>query len=168
MKLRKSKEKDIRDIMEIIKEAQAYLKEMKIDQWQNGYPNEEVIRKDILNGYSYVLTDKDKVIATVALSFDGEPTYNEIYEGSWLTDNEYAVIHRIAVTKEMKGKNIASIILKRIEEICKERAIKSIKIDTHEDNLSMQRLLKKNNFKYCGVIYLEGKVKRIAFEKEIN
>ncbi|ASW43252.1 GNAT family N-acetyltransferase [Clostridium isatidis] len=168
MKLRKSKEKDIKDIMEIIKEAQAYLKEMKIDQWQNGYPNEEVIRKDILNGYSYVLTDKDKVIATVALSFDGEPTYNEIYEGSWLTDNEYAVIHRIAVTKEMKGKNIASIILKRIEEICKERFIKSIKIDTHEDNLSMQRLLKKNNFKYCGVIYLEGKVKRIAFEKEIN
>ncbi|MBU5454866.1 GNAT family N-acetyltransferase [Caproiciproducens sp. MSJ-32] len=168
MKLRKSKEKDIKDIMKIIKEAQDYFKEMKIDQWQNGYPNEDAIRKDILNGYSYVLTDNDKVIATVALSFDGEATYNEIYEGSWLTDNEYAVIHRIAVTEEMKGKNIASIILKRIEEICKERAIKSIKIDTHEDNLSMQRLLKKNNFKYCGVIYLEGKVKRIAFEKEIN
>ncbi len=168
MEFRKSIKEDVKYIMEIISDAQAYFKNNNIDQWQNGYPNEDAIRKDILNGYSYVLTDNDKVIATVALSFDGEATYNEIYEGSWLTDNEYAVIHRIAVTEEMKGKNIASIILKRIEEICKERAIKSIKIDTHEDNLSMQRLLKKNNFKYCGVIYLEGKVKRIAFEKEIN
>lgn len=40
-----------------------------------------------------------------------------------------------------------------------------IKVDTHEENISMQKLLKKNNFKYCGIIYLEDKSKRIAFEK---
>ena len=38
-------------------------------------------------------------------------------------------------------------------------------MDTHEDNISMQRLLEKNNFKYCGIIYLEDGNKRIAFEK---
>jgi hypothetical protein len=29
----------------------------------------------------------------------------------------------------------------------------------------MQKLLKKNNFSYCGIIYLEGKAPRVAFEK---
>ena len=36
--------------------------------------------------------------------------------------------------------------IKKIEEICLENNIHSIKIDTHKENLSMQKLLKKNNF----------------------
>ena len=43
----------------------------------------------------------------------------------------------------------------------------SIKIDTHKDNISMQKLLEKNDFKYCGIIYLEDGSQRIAFEKII-
>ena len=42
---------------------------------------------------------------------------------------------------------------------------KSIKVDTHEQNLSMQKLLRKNNFEHCGIIYLQDNSKRIAFEK---
>jgi hypothetical protein len=29
----------------------------------------------------------------------------------------------------------------------------------------MQRLLKKNDFQYCGIIHLEDKSERVAFEK---
>ena len=53
-----------------------------------------------------------------------------------------------------------------ISEITSIKGIKNIKIDTHEDNLIMQKLLEKNSFKYCGVIYLLDGSKRIAFEKE--
>ena len=38
-------------------------------------------------------------------------------------------------------------------------------IDTHEDNQSMQKLLAKNQFSYCGIIYLSDGSKRLAFEK---
>ena len=80
---------------------------------------------------------------------------------------EYAVIHRIAVSEKIKGKGTAAKIIKLIEEKCKEKNIKSIKIDTHKDNISMQRLLEKSGFKYCGIIYLEDGNERIAFEKII-
>jgi RimJ/RimL family protein N-acetyltransferase len=56
-------------------------------------------------------------------------------------------------------------MLEQIEEICLERGVHSIKVDTHEENLSMQKLLEKNGFAYCGVIYLEDHSKRIGFEK---
>ncbi|WP_455539180.1 hypothetical protein [Terrisporobacter sp.] len=46
-----------------------------------------------------------------------------------------------------------------------EKKVHSIKIDTHEKNISMQNLLKKNNFEYCGIVYLEDGGKRVAFEK---
>lgn len=165
MKLRKSVNEDINNIMQIIDKAKEALKEQGIDQWQNGYPNADVIRNDILNNDSYVFIKNNEIVATSAVSFDGEKTYDKIYDGSWISNDEFAVIHRIAISNKYKGTGIASEIIKMIENICLDKNVHSIKVDTHEFNMPMQKLLKKNDFKYCGVIYLEDKSKRVAFEK---
>ncbi|BFK82118.1 GNAT family N-acetyltransferase [Clostridium baratii] len=165
MKLRKSVNEDINNIMQIIDEAKEALKEQGIDQWQNGYPNADVIRNDILNNDSYVFIKNNEIVATSVVSFAGEKTYDKIYDGSWISNDEFAVIHRIAISNKYKGTGIASEIIKMIENICLDKNVHSIKVDTHEFNMPMQKLLKKNDFKYCGVIYLEDKSKRVAFEK---
>ncbi|MBE6088669.1 MAG: GNAT family N-acetyltransferase [Clostridium beijerinckii] len=167
MEFRKAVETDINYIMSIIKQAQDYFKEQGIDQWQNNYPNLETIRNDIANKHSYILLKDNNIVATAAVSFDGEKTYNSIYEGEWITNNEYAVIHRIAVDNTYKGLGLSSKIIKNVEELCLSKGVHSIKIDTHEENISMQKLLKKNKFQYCGVIYLEDGNKRIAFERTL-
>ncbi|MBN7575950.1 GNAT family N-acetyltransferase [Clostridium sp. 2-1] len=167
MEFRKALETDINDIMNIIKQAQAYFKEQGIDQWQNNYPNPETIRNDIANKHSYILLKDNNIVATAAVSFDGEKTYDSIYEGEWITNSQYAVIHRIAVDNTYKGLGLSSKIIKNVEELCLSKGVHSIKIDTHEENISMQRLLKKNKFQYCGVIYLEDGNKRIAFERTL-
>ena len=41
--------------MKIINQGKEKLKNEDIDQWQNGYPNEESIKRDIENSYSYVI-----------------------------------------------------------------------------------------------------------------
>ena len=153
--------------MKIINEGKLSLKNNGVNQWQNGYPNEEVIITDILNDESYVLEHNSEIIGTTALSFRGEKTYDKIYEGKWLSNGEYAVVHRIASCRIDGVKSVGTEILKEVERICLSRNIKNIKIDTHEDNKIMQRLLSKNNYKYCGIIYLEDGSKRIAFEKVI-
>lgn len=167
MKFRKAIESDINDIMNIIKQAQKYLKEQGIDQWQDNYPNYETINNDIKNNNGYVLLNDNTIIGTVTIIFDGEKTYDTIYNGRWITNGEYATIHRIAVDSNYKGLGISSIILKNIEEISLQKNMHSIRVDTHRANISMQRFLNKNGFKYCGIIYLEDKKERIAFEKII-
>ncbi|NLM09416.1 MAG: GNAT family N-acetyltransferase [Clostridiaceae bacterium] len=167
MEFRKAEITDLEGILEIIKQAQDYLKKMGINQWQNNYPNAEVITYDIEKKRGYVLVDGDVIVGTVSVSFDREKTYDYI-EGEWLSGIDYAVVHRIAVRSEHKGKGLASVILKNIEHICLQKGIHSIKIDTHEDNKSMQRLLQKNSFTYCGVIYLQDGSKRLAYEKLLN
>lgn len=167
MEFRKAMESDINSIMKIIKQAQDYFKKQGIDQWQNNYPNIETIKNDIAKGYGYVLLKDGEVAGTVAVSFDGEKTYEYIYDGKWLSDFEYAVIHRMAIDNNLKGLGLASIIMKKVEEMCINKGIKSIRIDTHEDNKSMQRLIEKNRFQYCGIIYLADNSKRLAFEKLI-
>lgn len=167
MEFRKAAETDINNIMNIIKQAQTYFKEQGINQWQNNYPNVETISNDIANKNSYVLLKDNNIVATAAVSFDGEKTYNSIYEGEWISNNEYAVIHRIAVDNTYKGLGLSSQIIKHVEELCLNKGVHSIKVDTHEENISMQKLLKKNKFQYCGIIYLEDGSKRIAFEKTL-
>lgn len=165
MQLRKSSKEDVKDIMNIIKEAQEYFKASGIDQWQDNYPNEEVINNDINNGESYVLIENDKIVATTVISFRGEKTYEKIYDGSWITNDSYGVIHRIAIKSSLKGRGVSNIIINTAKEYCLKKGIHSLKVDTHEDNKSMQRFLLKNDFKYCGIIYLVSGAKRVAFEK---
>ena len=47
-------------ILEIIEKAKIELKKLGLDQWQNGYPNREVIENDIKSGISYVLENTEK------------------------------------------------------------------------------------------------------------
>lgn len=168
MEFRQAKISDLDQIVEIIELSKKYLKETKVDQWQDGYPAKEDLRRDIESGNSYVLTNKDEIVATTVISLDGESTYNSIFNGEWITNEDYIVIHRVAVHDKYKGKGIFKELIKEAESLALNKGISSIKIDTHRDNISMQRAVVKNDFKKCGIIYLEEGSERIAFEKVLK
>ncbi|NLJ41052.1 MAG: GNAT family N-acetyltransferase [Clostridiales bacterium] len=165
MILRKATIADIHAIMDIIGRAQASIKKLNIDQWQDGYPGKQIIEKDIEDGNSYVLLKDNKIVGTAAILFDGEKNYEAIYEGRWLGGDKYAAMHRVAVNSQFRRLGLASKIFQEAEKMCLKRGVSSVRIDTHEGNSPMQGLLKKNKYNYCGIIYLEDGSKRLAFEK---
>ena len=168
MLVRKTKKDDVKKICEIIDQAKQYMKNNKIDQWQNGYPNETSITNDINNGNCYVLIDNEKIVATAAIIYDKDPNYDIIYEGKWITDLPYVVIHRIATKQEYRNKGYASKIIELTKKDMENKNIHSLRIDTHEYNFPMQKMLSKNGFTKCGIIYLNGIMdnvnKRFAYE----
>ncbi|WP_415306515.1 GNAT family N-acetyltransferase [Clostridium perfringens] len=168
MEFRQANISDLDQIVEIIELSKKYLKETKVDQWQDGYPAKEDLRRDIESGNSYVLTNKDEIVATTVISLDGESTYNSIFNGEWITNEEYIVMHRVAVHDKYKGKGIFKELIKEAESLALNKGISSMKIDTHRDNISMQRAVVKNDFKRCGIIYLGDGSERIAFEKVLK
>jgi ribosomal protein S18 acetylase RimI-like enzyme len=158
---------DLPAIMKIMSEAQEYLAKLGIDQWQDGYPQEEIIRLDIASKESFVIKNKlGEVLATTVFTTKTEPTYNYI-KGNWITPNisKYGVIHRLAVGNSSRNLGLAKIIFSACESRLKSNGATSLRIDTHEDNIGMQHLIKKMGYVYCGVIYLENGDKRLAFEK---
>lgn len=166
MKIRKASFADLKQIIKIIDEAKAHLKAQGIDQWQDGYPNEAVIEKDIAKGQSYVVEKAGNVVATFMLALGPDPTYYNIHQGAWLQDHAmYYVVHRIAVAYDHRKQGIAQAIFSWIDHYQLTDAIQSIRIDTHEENIAMQRLLLSIGFKYCGIIYLETKSPRLAYER---
>ncbi len=165
MEIRKATFSDIDRIMEIVNDAKTYLKSHGLDQWQDGYPNEESFKGDIENGESYVIVDGE-IIGCMALSFRGERTY-DVIDGAWLTNDKYGVIHRLAIDKNYKGKRVANEFLAFSEEVAKGQDVYSIKIDTHPENMSMQKWILNNGFAKCGIVYIRDNAVRFAYEKVI-
>ena len=167
MRIIKSSIENIPAIMEIIADAQKYLASLNIDQWQDGYPNEEQIKLDIENNDSYIVFDEaEKIIGTTVFTTKPEPTYNKI-EGKWLTESnaKYGVIHRLAVSDEYRKSGFARFVFDYCEKKLIEQEITSMRVDTHKDNIRMQGLLNKMGYNYCGVIILTSGAERLAFEK---
>lgn len=159
MIIRKTKIADLVDCEAIYAAAREYMRESgNPDQWTDGYPGTVEILSDIANGGSYVVEDKGEVVAVFYFSPGPDTTYAKIYEGEWKSDEPYAVIHRVAVKHH--GRGIIDFVFRE----CFESA-GHLRIDTHKDNLPMQRVLIRNGFEYCGIIYLTSGDERMAFEK---
>ena len=131
-------------------------------QWPDGYPRDDMFHKDIERAGSYVVADASgTIVATFALLPNPEPTYKVIYDGQWLDNLPYHVIHRIASTPDSHG------VLDAILNFC-ESQVCNIRIDTHEANVIMRRGLEKHGYRYCGIIHLLNGDERMAFQKVVS
>lgn len=154
---------DLPLVMEIYDYARAFMRANgNVTQWVNGYPSEELIRQEIQDGHSFVCTDGDgEIVGTFCFILGDDPTYQQIYDGAWLNDEPYGVIHRMGTNGKRKG----------IAEACLDWSFQhsdNIRVDTHRDNLVMQHILEKNGFKRCGIIYVRDGTERIAYQKIVT
>ncbi len=164
MLFRPAKPDDVDGMMLIIDQAKAYLKRSGIDQWQSGYPDKATLAEDIRIGNAYILEDNSAVVGTVAVDFTGEPSYAGMTGGRWLSNGDYAVVHRMALHDAHKGKGLSGFFMDEIENLCRSRNVFSIKADTHPGNRVMQGIFDKRGYARCGVIIFEGS-KKFAYEK---
>lgn len=157
MKIRKANPADHEKIMEIYRMAQDYMiASGNPKQWGHFYPPPDLIESDITSGVSYVLSDDEGIHATFAMFTDPEPTYTYIEGGKWLNDEPYITIHRVASDGKKHG------IVRSVLDYAKSQSA-NIRIDTHVDNVTMQRQIEKSGFKKCGTIYLKDGSSRIAY-----
>ena len=151
--------KDINEIMNIISIAKEYMiAHGNPTQWGADYPGEEVLKSDIMNNNSYVITDNGRIVGTFTFIMGDEPTYQIIKNGEWHYDKVYGPIHRLASNGISKG------VARACFEYC-QNLIDYIRIDTHKDNISMQKAIENFGFRMCGNIYVEDGSERIAYDK---
>ena len=93
LRFRKGRAEDLDGVMALVADAQKWFAEQSIDQWQDGYPTQDIILSDISCNNNYIVELNNIKSATFVASFDGEPTYSEIKGRGWLNENSYAVVN---------------------------------------------------------------------------
>jgi GNAT superfamily N-acetyltransferase len=174
MQIRPTTQNDLDAVMSIIEEARRTIAALGINQWQNGSPNRAMIEEDISLGQGRAVTLNGEIVGTFALIFDGEPTYDIIEEGAWsLPDRtetgewSYLAIHRVAISVASRGTGVSTAIIRYAETTARACGRASLRIDTHEGNVVMRRMLEKHGFVCRGVIHLDNGDPRVAYEKVI-
>jgi GNAT superfamily N-acetyltransferase len=160
---RKAELSEIAQIWAILQQAIQRRKEDGSTQWQDGYPNPEVVQKDIEKGEGFVLIAGENIIGYSAVLINDEPAYEKI-EGNWLTNDDFVVIHRVAISEKYLGKGFAKMIIKYVEDFALGNHIFSVKADTNFDNIAMMKIFEILGYTYCGEVHFRGSPRK-AYEK---
>ncbi|MFC3931347.1 GNAT family N-acetyltransferase [Streptococcus dentapri] len=150
-------------IMSTIIAAKELLAEAGSSQWQesDSYPNQSDIFSDILQGKGYIGLIDGEIVAYGAVVFGHEAAYDAIYDGQWQHNNQlYTSLRRIVIAPNYRGQGLAQTFLQGLIEGYDAH---DFRCDTHVHNASMQHILEKLDFVYCGKVPVNGE--RLAYQK---
>ena len=156
--IRTASAEDLPRIEEIYAYARRFMAEHgNPNQWGKTNPLHDWLGDDIEKKRLYVITDEKGIHGVFYFFIGPDPTYGEIEDGSWRHNGLYGTIHRIA-------SDGSGGILRAAVEFCFSR-IDHIRIDTHHDNIVMQKAVAKLGFTRSGIIHLANGDPRIAYER---
>lgn len=163
MEIRIARAQDLDALTDIYAAARRYMAEQGNPQWSDGRPTREELAGSVGEGAVYVGVDeRDVPHFAFSLYSEADPTYERIYDGSWLNGRPYVTIHRVA--SDGHGHGVFASITAFARARAEELGLHDIRVDTHEANKTMQHLIAKAGFSYRGIIHLADGDPRLAYQ----
>ena len=151
MKITTPKEKDLKEILDLVAACTEKMQSRGNFQWYDEYPTPEILIKDIKNGTLFTVLDKGRIIGILALTYKEEPQYKGI---SWNDkDGKALEIHRMGVHPKWQGKGIGKKLFDYAEEYGRKNGYSSIRMDTYCENERMIKLAEIRGYKRTGEIF---------------
>lgn len=123
--------------------------------WVKGeYPVRETAELGIQAKTLFVLTRDNVIAGTVILNHKAEEAY---HQATWLFESDYSdvlVVHTLAVHPDFRQQGVAKMLLEFAEQHGRENQIKSIRLDTFEQNMPAIKLYEKLGYHYIGTVDL--------------
>lgn len=156
MEIRKASAEDFPYIMQIYKDARTFMKKNgNEEQWGDAYPTQEIVESEL--DRTYLCIEDEEIACVFYYAEEKDEDYEKIHV-SWLNEEPYAVVHRVASTGIVKGA-AANCINWAYSKT------PNLRMDTYKDNIPMQNLLKKCGFQYCGSFERLGMDGWMAYQK---
>ncbi len=166
MILRKGRAEDIAAVLEIVRAVVPLMRAAGNLQWDDVYPNAEVLTGDVDRGELWVAEVDGRIAGMAAITTDQSPEYAEV---GWDLAVLAVVPHRLAVDPSVHGRGIAAALMLKAEEVARELGITRLRVDTNTHNLATQRLFPKLGYVYAGEISLDFRegMRFLCYEKTV-
>lgn len=148
MELRPAREEDLPRVVRLFSGAVRRMRENGIEQWDEIYPDADILSSDIQKREMYLLETDGNISAAVVLNEDQPPEYTAV---PWKFDaNPVAVVHRLCVAAESQGKRLGVGTLLLSEELLKKRGYRCIRLDAFPRNPAAMRLYPSCGYRFAG------------------
>lgn len=154
--IRKAVIKDVKDIMEIIKQTILEMRTYNNTQWDENYPHEKDFLNDIEKGDLFVVEREGKLVGFVCINKVEPVEYGEL---NWSLDEDAMVVHRMAVNPNYRRSGIGTELMKFADELASENNIRYLKTDTYSINTKMNAMFEKCGYNLIGEMSFLAKEK---------
>lgn len=147
---RKANIGDLVHVVKIYKNAINRMEKNNILQWDDLYPNEVILKDDILKEQMLLGEINNKIASIVVLN----KNYDEEYKnGNWnYKDLPFAVVHRLCVNPDFQNKGIGNNTMLSIEKLLKIDGIETIRLDAFSLNPYALSMYEKLGYKKVGEV----------------
>lgn len=139
---------DLQEVNDMFKAAIELMETQDIHQWDEIYPNKDIIYDDILKNQLYLCFLNDKLVSAFVLNKECDKEYD--YADWKYTSCEYVIIHRLCVNPEMQNKSLGKKTVRLIEEIAFKNGFGAIRLDCFTENPFAFRLYQKLGYTVTG------------------
>ncbi|WP_246553035.1 GNAT family N-acetyltransferase [Paenibacillus tritici] len=165
--IRRARSGEIGEIMNLISKCVQVMQAGGSDQWNESYPNREVISEDIHKGTLFVCLDREAIAGILVLDENQAEQYKSI---EWTqAQGPHLIMHRLAVHPEFQGKGIARQLIAFAEEFARSGGYTSIRLDTYAKNHRVLKLYPSLGYSLRGEIHFPGRTAAFpVFEKVLT
>ncbi len=147
---RKAEMQDFNEVTALFREAVEHLINNGIFQWDEIYPNEEVLLEDIINEEMYILKQDNKLVACAVINEECDELYGS---ADWkYTEGKAAIIHRLCVHPKAQGAGNGKRMMQHTQALIKEMGYQAIRLDAFAPNHTSLRLYEGLGFSYAAEV----------------
>lgn len=137
---------DLNDLVTLYQAAVEALEKDGIFQWDSLYPDEDILREDVLSGNMFLTETGGRIVSAFVVnqSTDG-------YENAaWRARGSFAVLHRLCVDPHFQNMGIGTQTVRIAEGILRETGAESVRLDAFSQNPWALRLYEKLGYARVG------------------
>jgi GNAT superfamily N-acetyltransferase len=148
MEIKRMELKNLEEVVKIYKDVVENMIVNNIFQWDEIYPNENILKEDIVKGQMFAGMLNNEIVTIFVLNKEFD---NEYLKAQWEYKNDdFIILHRICVKANSQNKGIGTKTMEMIEEKMKSEGIKSIRLDTFSKNPYSLKMYNKLGYKKVG------------------
>ncbi|MCI2106628.1 MAG: GNAT family N-acetyltransferase [Intestinimonas sp.] len=148
--VRKATLADLPEVVSLFKKAIHRMSDNGIYQWDDIYPDEKILKRDIAGDTLYLYTLDGQPASVFVLNQICDSEYSD---GSWKYPlSSYAVVHRLCVNPAFQHMGIGTRTMLQVEILAKSMGIESIRLDAFSLNPAALRLYDKLGYAKTGAV----------------
>lgn len=159
---------ELNQITNLLFKCRDHMINQGIDQWDEHYPNAEIVTKDIENKSIYSYREGQTIRGVISL-YDTQPQEYENIDWKTQGEDRALVIYRLAVDPDWQGKGIARKLVDFAESYASQNNYASIRLDCYSKNERAFNLYQHLNYDVRGeVIFEHSNIPFYCLEKELE
>lgn len=129
---------DLQEVVALFQNAIDNMNKNNILQWDELYPDEEVLRADIEKKEMFVGRYQNRIASVYVLSDEYDAEYDH---ADWqYPEASFIILHRLCVHPDFQNRGIARETMEQLEQQVRESGIETIRLDAFSDNPYALRL----------------------------